>query len=135
MRILKKTPILNLSDVGGYIDGNIVHNLTVSGPVEDNSEQKETNSNSVLMMVEDNKNAIGHLVNHPSFSLGQTANIEVLSFHWNDIATSENISSNEYHDIPNARRSDGTAWYLDNGIGDLVHFHLAKILPRIRRRH
>ena len=45
--------ILNLRDVGGYIDGSIVHNLTVSGPVEDNSEQKETSSNSVLM-VEDN---------------------------------------------------------------------------------
>jgi len=73
---------------------------------------------------------------HPSSSLGQTANIEVVSFHWDDTATTENINSNEYHDdIPNARRSDGTAWYLDNGIGDLVHFHLAKILPRIRRRH
>ena len=97
--------IMNLKNVGGYIDG-----LATSGCDDDKS----------------NPHAIGHLVNHSSHQ----PNVEVFSFWWHEVCTGntedecdEEVMANNNithgggrtYGIPNSRRCDGTPWFFHNG--------------------
>lgn len=96
--------VMNLKNVGGYIDGLAASELG-----------------------EDNPHAVGHLVNHSS----QQSNVEVVSFWWHDVfarnpadecdqgetANNSNIAESDEstYGIPNRRRCDGTPWFFHNG--------------------
>lgn len=100
--------VLNLNDVGGYLDAKNV----------------EYNGDDDL---EYNHDAVGHFVNHGK---GEQANVNVLSFHWNqmlDENLTEQIRCNAIYDIPNTIRSDGSPWYLDSKTGDITYFCESKV--------
>lgn len=78
--------IMNLRDVGGYIDG-----LATAGLVDDN-----------------NPHAVAHLVNHSS----QVPSVKVVSFWWHEILHKTcNEDKESLYNIPNKRRCDGTPWF------------------------
>lgn len=96
--------VLNLNDIGGYIDAN-------------NHEYRGADD------LEYNHGAVGHLVNHGK---GEQANVDVLSFHWNQLLNKDvmdQIKSDSLHNIPNTMRNDGTAWFLDSRTGEINYFH------------
>lgn len=104
--------ILNLPEMGGYIDGSI----------------------SSLDGKNENPSAVGHLINHPNVIEGKEANVALLSFAWKDVLArdekdhkeNEGISHNEslstFFSIPNTMRADGSPWYLDTQTGELIYF-------------
>lgn len=106
--------ILNLNDnpnIGGYIDGE--------------PNRKEENSSP---------SAVGHLINYNG---SDNANVRVVSFCWSSILSYNgnaqtrafdmtSLSTDEFYNIPNTLRSDGTPWYFDGITNKLVYFPLLK---------
>ena len=100
--------ILNLNDVGGYLDAK---NVEYNG--DDDPEC--------------NDDAVGHFVNHGK---AEHANVNVLSFHWNQVLDenfAQQIRCNEIYNIPNSIRNDGSPWYLDSRTGDITYFCESKV--------
>ena len=93
--------ILNLSRPGGYLDG-----ACLSSPPDGRK-------------LDLNPSACGHLINHSAIS----ANVEYESFSWDMVLATLADHDNNYlsrikddaclHDLPNANRQDGSAWYAD----------------------
>jgi len=122
--------ILNLSDVGGHIDGEEDHTC-IPGSRE-------------------NPSAIGQFINHPSRANGQEPNVGVVSFKWPDIMPFDHAVSSEatctdnddgtmgtlhevgqcsdeyasdlFYDIPNVPRADGSPWFFDGTASEIVYF-------------
>lgn len=97
--------VMNLQDVGGYIIGDV----------------DQINSDGNQDTIDSIEYASGHLVNHPSKQLDQSANVRILSFLWDDILE-EDIEDENLHQIPTHVRTDGSAWYLDPNEGSITHF-------------
>ena len=101
----KNAYIMNLKDVGGYIDG-----LATEGLVDDDDHNY-------------NSHAVAHLVNHSS----QESNVKVGSFWWHEIlhqtCNDENNGKDEsLYNIPNKRRCDGTPWFFST-LNNEMTFH------------
>lgn len=86
--------ILNLQDVGGYVDGEALDRCT----------------NDDLESLNANPSASGHLINHAVVR----SNVEFECFMWNDIFDAASKSEGEgVYRLPNERRHDETPWYHD----------------------
>jgi hypothetical protein len=102
--------ILNLSMIGGYLDGACLTGANNQQPLDSNPS------------------ACGQYINHHA-----TANVEFQCFRWSDIVPdwdNNNDDTNELmYDLPNERRQDGSPWYMD---GDrMVRFPNAdETIPR-----
>ena len=85
--------LMNLPELGGYIDGLALEAVTVNGAMA-------------------NPHAVGHLVNHPNKD--QSPNARVVPFFWRDMILqfSREISSSEYFPIPNAPFKSNRPWNL-----------------------
>lgn len=99
--------ILNLSGPGGYIDG-----LALGGGRGGEA-------------LDCNPSACAHLVNHDA----ARSNVEVLSFSWPELLGASRGDSavavsneDEYFRIPNEAREDGTPWYYDAALEEVVSF-------------
>jgi hypothetical protein len=104
--------ILNLSMIGGYLDGACLTGVKNRRPLDINPS------------------ACGHLINHSA----TLANVEFQCFRWSDIVPEfdDDIDYDSHelmYDLPNERRQDGSPWYID---GDrLVRFPNAdETIPR-----
>jgi hypothetical protein len=100
--------LLNLKDVGGYLDGL----ATVSHP-----GSQKTKTSSPPPPAEDNPSACGHMVNH---NPGRHANVKVVSFFWKNVLDCDNElprmteqSMKDRYSLPNQMRSDKFPWYYD----------------------
>jgi hypothetical protein len=94
--------ILNLQNVGGYLDGNC---LTV--PIASASSCSSEILN--VRKLDENPSACGHLVNHSS----DRFNVAFESFLWDDILLDDIKDDPNYYKIPNVLRQDGTPWYFN----------------------
>lgn len=87
--------ILNLQQVGGYLDGEAL--VGVGG-----------------RNLAANPSACAHVVNHSSSS--HLNNVIVEDFHWNDFIVNDDRNDQHGNDafwsIPNERRQDGSPWYI-----------------------
>ena len=102
--IRKNAYIMNLQKCGGYIDGYAL---------------KSQYSDDVEKALDSNPSACGHLVNHDSFN----HNVKIVSFEWvNVIQQNNTILDAEYFPLPNELRADGSPWYFDTSLENLVHF-------------
>lgn len=100
--------VLNLRDVGGYLDG-----------LADVSNESSDKSQPSRPPQHDNPSACGHLVNH-NHSL--KANVGVVSFFWKDVFEQLTVQViDEYYSIPNRMRSDRYPWYYDPRDGKVVY--------------
>ena len=106
--------ILNLKDVGGYLDGL----AEVSKDCSDDSSQPST-SKTLSPPQHDNPSACGHMVNHNSNS---RANVRVVSFFWKDVFQLMPVQSiEECYSLPNRMRNDKYPWYYDPRDGKVVY--------------
>ena len=106
--------ILNLKDVGGYLDGL----AEVSKECNDDSDQPST-STTPSPPEHDNPSACGHMVNHnPS----TRANVSVVSFFWKHVFQLIPVESiEECYSLPNRMRNDKYPWYYDPRYGEVVY--------------
>lgn len=100
MHVEQNAYILNLSMIGGYLDG-----ACLTG-VQNRRRRRPLDMNP---------SACGQLINHSA----SYANVEFQSFRWSDIVPDfddhdSNHDTNELmYDLPNERRQDGSPWYME----------------------
>jgi hypothetical protein len=91
--------IMNLQSCGGYIDGCALKSHYLANP-----------------------SACGHLVNHDAVN----SNVEVFSFRWDEVMQHRDDDDEEeakdHFSIPNETRRDGSPWYFDEFLQELVRF-------------
>ena len=108
----KNAYIMNLT-LGGYIDGQALES------------QYDNNDDSLDI----NPSTCGHLVNHGAAK----SNVEVFSFAWHDILDMGQSASiakeDDYFPIPNELRADGSPWYYDTALAELVSFPRRELTP------
>jgi hypothetical protein len=92
--------ILNLASIGGFIDGRSLCAVGRLGGLQ-------------------NPSVVGHLVNHPPE--GIRPNADVASFLWKDVTSLQSIQD-DYFPLPNSSRDDGSPWYFDSHLQEIVHF-------------
>lgn len=78
--------IFNLSQLGGYIDGEALHHRSPINP-----------------------SACAHKINHNA----RGANARVVPFYWSHVLREKEVHKGEFYDIPNALRNDNSPWYFD----------------------
>lgn len=110
--------ILNMPQVGGYLDG-----LALSGENTAISQQR-SNSNS-RRRLDENPSACAHKINH-SFS---SVNARIVPFFWDGVLK-ELCKENETAEVdtdcyalPNVIRNDGSPWYLDGSTNKVWFFN------------
>jgi len=101
--------ILNLQEVGGYLDGR----AHVAGNINGQAwEEEEVPPTAVC----------GHLINHSV----KEANVQVWSFRWSDVLDRQNQK-----ELPNELRCDGSPWYFDGRSEEVVWFTKATQIPTL----
>ena len=94
--------ILNLQPSGGFLDGEAL--------VTGFNERMDTNPS-----------ACGHLVNHSSTH----ANVDILNFQWRLVL--ENLGAGKsrttHFPLPNTMRLDGSPWYFDSQMNEVVRLN------------
>ncbi len=94
--------ILNLKDVGGYLDGLALMNSA-------STKDKPKNNTTTSPPQHENPSACGHLVNH---SHASKVNVRVVSFFWKDVFRLVAFDGDDdYYAVPNQVRMDGSPWY------------------------
>lgn len=92
--------IMNLREVGGYIDG-----LALKSSNGSCSEDK-------------NPSACAHKINH-----SQNANVVMIPFQWADVTTMV-VCRKEYFPLPNSIRADHSPWFFDGRTNEVQTFEV-----------
>jgi hypothetical protein len=131
--------ILNITEVGGYIDGlalNITQQSTLlhNESIVDRHEQQDS---ILIRRLDENPSACGHKINHSSID----ANTTIVPFLWKDVflnGTSTTIDidddnnphiiyddsdkDDKYFSLPNTMRNDNSPWYYDGNEYKMYRF-------------
>ena len=122
--------ILNLSELGGYLDGLA---LLASEPPTISAANSEVEP-TLTRRLDVNPSACGHKVNHSS----RRANVMFVPFFWKDVfpkdATQRQDPQHEDEwlaSLPNTMRNDNSPWYFDGHTNELCHFRANDIGPQL----
>jgi hypothetical protein len=101
--------ILNVTEIGGYIDGQALE-----------EEFLLESSEPRTRVLDENPSACAHKINHSS----RFVNTDITPFYWTDVleeSDNNNVWQNVFR-LPNSIRSDGSPWYFDGFENRLHHF-------------
>ena len=104
--------VLNLKDVGGYLDG-------LADVSKEDNDQSQLHSRTLSTPHYENPSACGHMVNH---NHRMKANVGVISFFWKNVfqlITAQDTE--ECYSLPNRMRTDKYPWYYDPRDGKVVY--------------
>ena len=109
--------ILNLTLMGGYIDGCALSHY-----------ENDADGNNVATVLNINPSACGHLINHSAVR----KNVDVLAFAWEEVTTRRREAvfggvvkrddNSSYYSVPNELRADGSHWYYDPCLDEVISF-------------
>jgi hypothetical protein len=107
--------ILNVTEIGGYIDGLALENKFTL----ERGEPK-------TRVLDENPSACAHKINHSS----RFVNTDIVPFYWTDVfeGADDDDMQNSFH-IPNSIRSDGAPWYFD-GVDNKLHHFISNDIDR-----
>ena len=111
--------ILNLTLMGGYIDGCAVSHYEYDS---------DGNNVATVPLLNINPSACGHLINHSAVR----KNVDVLAFAWEEVTTGRREAvfggvvkrddDSSYYSVPNELRADGSHWYYDTCLDEVISF-------------